>query len=54
MKQDLLGLKELSADQIIHILDTAASMKELGKRRDLDRYSGDNKRDGDGHTCHAS
>ena len=31
MKQDLLGLKELSADQIIHILDTAASMKELVK-----------------------
>ncbi len=31
MKHDLLGLKELSADQIGHILDTAASMKEIVK-----------------------
>ncbi len=31
MKHDLLGLKELSADQIKHILDTAASMKEVVK-----------------------
>lgn len=31
MKQDLLGLKDLSAEQIIHILDTAATMKELVK-----------------------
>ncbi len=29
MKQDLLGLKDLSADQIKHILDTAATMKEI-------------------------
>lgn len=29
MKQDLLGLKELSAEQIKHILDTAATMKEI-------------------------
>lgn len=31
MKQDLLGLKDLTADQIKHILDTAATMKELVK-----------------------
>ena len=31
MKQDLLGLKDLSAEQIMHILDTAATMKELVK-----------------------
>lgn len=29
MKQDLLGLKDLSADQIKHILDTAATMKDI-------------------------
>lgn len=29
MKQDLLGLKDLSAEQIKHILDTAATMKEI-------------------------
>lgn len=29
MKQDLLGLKDLTADQIKHILDTAAAMKEI-------------------------
>lgn len=31
MKQDLLGLKDLSAEQIMHILDTAATMKEVVK-----------------------
>ncbi|MDD6762230.1 MAG: aspartate carbamoyltransferase catalytic subunit [Clostridiales bacterium] len=29
MKHDLLGLKDLSADQIKHILDTAGTMKEI-------------------------
>lgn len=29
MKQDLLGLKDLSADQINHILDTAREMKKI-------------------------
>ncbi len=29
MKHDLLGLKDLTADQIKHILDTAATMKEV-------------------------
>lgn len=29
MKHDLLGLKDLNADQIKHILDTAATMKEV-------------------------
>lgn len=29
MKHDLLGLKDLSAEQIKHILDTAATMKEI-------------------------
>lgn len=29
MKQDLLGLKDLTAGQITHILDTAAAMKEV-------------------------
>ncbi len=29
MKHDLLGLKDLDADQIKHILDTAATMKEI-------------------------
>lgn len=31
MKHDLLGLKDLSAEQITHILDTAAAMKEIVK-----------------------
>ncbi|HIU57348.1 MAG TPA: aspartate carbamoyltransferase catalytic subunit [Candidatus Ornithomonoglobus merdipullorum] len=31
MKQNLLGLKDLTAEQINHILDTAESMKELVK-----------------------
>ena len=29
MKQDLLGLKDLSAEQINHILDTAREMKKI-------------------------
>ncbi|MGM9936738.1 MAG: aspartate carbamoyltransferase, partial [Candidatus Ornithomonoglobus sp.] len=29
MKHDLLGLKDLDADQIKHILDTAGAMKEI-------------------------
>lgn len=31
MKHDLLGLKDLSAEQINHILETAAAMKEIVK-----------------------
>ena len=31
MKQDLLGLKELEAEEILHILDTAEEMKKILK-----------------------
>jgi aspartate carbamoyltransferase catalytic subunit len=31
-RKDLLGIEELSADEIVHILDTAAAFKQVGER----------------------
>jgi aspartate carbamoyltransferase catalytic subunit len=31
-RKDLLGIQELSADEIVHILDTAAAFKQVGER----------------------
>jgi len=31
-RKDLLGIEELSADEILHILDTAAAFKQVGER----------------------
>jgi len=31
-RKDLLGIEELSADEVVHILDTAAAFKQVGER----------------------
>jgi aspartate carbamoyltransferase catalytic subunit len=31
-RKDLLGIQELSADEIVHLLDTAAAFKQVGER----------------------
>jgi aspartate carbamoyltransferase catalytic subunit len=31
-RKDLLGIQELSADEVVHILDTAAAFKQVGER----------------------
>ena len=42
MKQDLLGLKELNAEEILHVLDTAAEMKKimLSDKKKTDHLAG--------------
>jgi len=32
MKKDLLGIADLSSDEIYRILDTAGAMREIGER----------------------